>query len=422
MLENSDLFLRFGVALAIGFLIGIQREFAHGGSSRDEHDIVAGERTFALFGLAGALAAMMAEELNSAVAFIGVLLVLGALVTAAYMVDARKGQVGLTTEVAIVIAIATGALSYWGYLTLAVAIGIATTVLLSLKLETDRFARSLTREDISAVLQLAVISAIVLPVLPNESFLPPPFDVLNPFKIWLMVVFISGISFLGYVAIKVIGPEQGIGITGFLGGLVSSTAVTLSFSERSNREPDLSKPFALAITIAWTVMFARVLVEVGVVYQPLLKLVWLPIGASGLVGLLYCLYLFFSHRTAEKADVAFSNPFDLASAIKFGLLYGLVLLISRAAQMYLGDTGLYLSSILSGVADVDAITLSMAELSKTGVIEMPKAALAIILATMSNTAVKGGIALSMGGKALRKPLLFALLLMLTVGIGTAFLI
>ncbi|MBT7781464.1 MAG: MgtC/SapB family protein, partial [Anaerolineae bacterium] len=348
-MENADLFLRFGVALAIGFLIGLQREFAHGGS---KDVIIAGERTFALFGLAGALAAMAADELNSALAFVGIILVFGAFITAAYLVDARKGQVGLTTEVAIVIAIAAGSLAYWGYLTLALAIGIATTVILSIKLETDRFARSLTREDISAALQMAVISAIILPILPNQSFLPPPFDVLNPFKIWLMVVFISGISFLGYVAIKVVGPEQGIGLTGFLGGLVSSTAVTLSFSERSNREPELSKPFTLAITVAWTVMFIRVLVEVGVVYPALLNLVWVPIGASGLVGIFYCLYLFFSQRTTEKANVEFSNPFDLGSAIKFGLLYALVLLISRAAQMYLGDTGLYLSSILSGATDV----------------------------------------------------------------------
>lgn len=416
---NFDLFLRFGAALAIGFLIGLQREFAHGSSDRN---IIAGERTFALFGLAGALAAMISDEVSSPMVFVGIMLTLGAFITAAYLVDARKGQVGLTTEVAIVIAISTGALSYWGYLTLALALGIATTVILSIKLETDRFARSLTRADISAALQLAVISAIVLPILPNESFLPPPFDVLNPFKIWLMVVFISGISFLGYVAIKVVGPEQGIGITGFLGGLVSSTAVTLSFSERSTREPHLSKPFALAITVAWTVMFARVLVEVGVVHQALLKSVWLPITAAGLVGLVYCGYLFFSQRTAEKADVEFSNPFDLASAIKFGLLYGFVLLVSRAAQMYLGDTGLYLSSILSGVADVDAITLSMAELSKTGVVEMPKAALAIVLATLSNTTVKGGIALAMGGKALRKPLALGIAAMLLVGIGTALLI
>lgn len=398
-MENIDLFLRFGAAIAIGFLIGLQREYAHGGEGRV---IIAGERTFALFSLAGAIAAMLADELSSALAFFGIVLFLGLFTTVGYFWDSRNGKVGLTTEVAIVIAVGIGALCYWGYLTLAVAIGIVTTVLLSIKLETDRLARALTREDMLATLQLAVISAIILPILPNESFLPPPFDVLNPFKIWLMVVFISGISFLGYMAIKIVGPEQGIGITGLLGGMVSSTAVTLSFSERSKREPDLSKPFVLAITVAWTVMFARVLIEVGVVNAALLGKVWLPIAAAGFVGLLYCGFLFFGKRTAEKGEVKFSNPFDLMSAIKFGLLYALVLLISRAAQMYLGDTGLYLSSIISGVADVDAITLSMAELSRTGVLGMDTAALAIVLATMSNTLVKGGIALLAGSPTLRK--------------------
>lgn len=254
-MENIDLFLRFGAAIAIGFLIGLQREYAHGGPNRD---LIAGERTFALFSLAGAMAAMIADELSSALAFFGIVLLLGLFAAVAYFMDARGGKVGLTTEVAIVIAVGIGAMCYWGYLTFAIAVGIATTVLLSIKLETDQLARALTREDVLAALQMAVISAIILPILPNETFLPPPFDVLNPFKIWLMVVFISGISFLGYVAIKIVGPEQGIGITGLLGGMVSSTAVTLSFSERSNREPDLSKPFVLAITIAWTVMFAQI--------------------------------------------------------------------------------------------------------------------------------------------------------------------
>jgi len=417
-MENIELFLRFGTAIAIGFLIGLQREYAHGGPDKM---IIAGERTFALFSLAGALAALIADELSSALAFFGIILFLGLFTTAAYFTDSRGGKVGLTTEVAIVIAIAIGALCYWGYLTLAIAVGIATTVLLSIKLETDRLARALTRDDILAALQLAVISAIILPILPNESFLPPPFDVLNPFKIWLMVVFISGISFLGYVAIKIVGPEQGIGLTGLLGGMVSSTAVTLSFSERSNREPSLSRPFVLAITVAWTVMFARVLIEVSVVNPALLGQVWLPIAFAGLVGLLYCGYLYFAQRTAEKGDVKFSNPFDLMSAIKFGLLYALVLLISRAAQMYLGDTGLYLSSIISGLADVDAITLSMAELSRTGVLGMDKAALAIVLATMSNTLVKGSIALMAGSATLRKSLIPVVIMILVVGLGSALL-
>lgn len=388
-IAQTDLFLRFGVAIAIGFVIGLQREFAKGGADRE---IVAGERTFALFGLAGCLAAFVTNQLSSPLPFVGIILFLGILGAAPYFVEAWRGRTGLTTEVAIVIKILIGALCYWGYLTLAAAIGIATTVLLSLKLETDKFVRTLTREDISAALQLAVITAIVLPVLPNEAIFSLPFDVLNPYKIWLMVVFISGISFLGYVAIKIFGPQQGIGLTGFLGGLVSSTAVTLSFSERSNREPQLAKPFVLAITVAWTMMFARVLVEVGVLKRRLLQEVWMPIVAAGAVGLLYCLYLYISQRTTEKGDMEFSNPFDLKSAIKFGLLYGLVLLLSRVAQMYLGNAGIYLSSIVSGAADVDAIALSMAELSSTGRVDLETASNAIVLAAMSNTAVKGGIA------------------------------
>ncbi|NOZ26425.1 MAG: MgtC/SapB family protein [Chloroflexi bacterium] len=418
-MSQADLFLRFGAAIAIGFMVGLQREFAHGGGGRE---IAAGERTLALMGLVGALAAMAAEQLGSPGVFLGIILLLGTFAAVAYFTDAWRGRVGMTTEVAMLIVVLVGALCYWGYLTIAVAVGIATTALLSLKLETDRLVRALTREDIFAALQLAVISAIVLPVLPNESFLPPPFDVLNPFKIWLMVVFISGISFLGYVAIKIVGPERGIGLTGFLGGMVSSTAVTLSFSERSNQDDALARPFALAIVVAWTVMFSRVLVEVGVVNRELLKVVWIPIAAIGAVGLLYCAYLYLLQRARERSDIQFSNPFDLMSAIKFGLLYAIVLLVSRTAQLYFGDTGIFLSSIVTGVADVDAITLSVAELSRMGDVELVVASRAIVMAAVSNTVVKGGIALMGGSPALRKALLPGVLLMSAVGIGVAFLV
>ena len=227
-MSQTELFFRFGASIAIGFMIGLQREFSKGGKMKT---LAAGERTFALFGLIGALAAMAADEIKSPTALIIVVFLIGIFLAVSYSKEAKEGRVGLTTEVAALITVLIGALCYWGNLSLAVAVGISTTVLLSLKVETDRFVSALTREDISAALQLAVISAIVLPVLPNQSVLDVPFDVLNPFKIWLMVVFISGISFLGYIAIKLVGPEQGIGLTGFLGGLVSSTAVTLSFSQ-----------------------------------------------------------------------------------------------------------------------------------------------------------------------------------------------
>ncbi len=418
-MNPSQLLFRFGAAIAIGFVIGLQREFAKRGKKRG---IVAGERTFALIGLAGCLSAMVADELDSPFVFLGLVLLLGFYIAVSYFIDAWRGHVGLTTEIAVVITMLVGALCFWGYLALAVALGIATTAILYLKIETDQLVSALTREDIFAALQFAVISAIILPVLPNRSFFQPPFDVLNPFKIWLMVVFISGISFLGYAAIKTVGARQGIGITGFLGGLVSSTAVTLSFSNRSSQQPNLSRPFALAIMVSWTVMFSRVLIEVGVLNRQLLRVVWIPLVAAGTVGLVYALYLYYSQKSAEKGDVTFSNPFDLSSAIKFGLLYGLILLISRAAQMYFGNTGILVSSLVSGVADVDAITLSMAELSNTGGLDVETASQAIVVAAMSNTIVKGGIALLGGSGALRRVLWPGILLMAIVGISVAFIL
>ncbi len=417
-MDQVSLFYRFGVALAIGFLIGLQREYAYGGPGRE---IFAGERTLALIGLLGALAAMAAEELLSPWPFVGVIAPLGSLIAVAYFVSAWRGEVGLTTEVAALITVMCGALCYWDHLALAVAIAVATTALLSLKMEMDLFVRRLTREDVYAALKFAVVTAIVLPVLPNRSFAPPPWDVLNPYKIWLMVVFISGISFLGYVLVKVVGTRQGIGLTGLLGGLVSSTAVTLSFSQRSQREEGLAKPFALAIMVAWTVMFSRVLIEVLVINARLLGVVWLPIVAAAAAGLAYCVYLYFSQHTDEIGEVEFSNPFELGPAIKFGLIYAVILLISKAAQMYLGNTGLYISSIVAGLTDVDAITLSVSELSQTGGgLTLEAASRAIVLAAMSNTAVKGGIVLSGGSAAIRRALWPGLGLMLLTGITVAF--
>lgn len=415
----ADLVLKFGVALVIGFMIGLQREFAF---REKQQELLAGERTFALMALVGSLSAMIADIFDSALAFLGIIFLVGIFTAIAYFIDAWRGQVGLTTEVAILITVLIGALCYWDHLALAAALGIITTVLLSVKIETDRLVSALTREDIFAALQFAVISLVILPVLPRENNLLPPFDVLSPFRIWLMVVFISGINFIGYLAIKFVGPERGIGLTGLLGGLVSSTGVTLGFSERSNREASLAKPFSLAIMISWTVMFSRVLVEVGVLNLELLRLVWAPIAATGVVGLLYCGYLFLSQRTSEKDTLEFSNPFDLVSAIKFGLLYAIILLVARTAQLYFGDTGVYISSLVSGLADVDAITISLTQLTIEGTVSYSVAAQSIVLATVANTIAKGAIVIIGGAYLLKRALLPGLLLVLITAIVGAFLL
>lgn len=407
-----DLFLRFATALAIGFLIGLQREVA----LSKERSLVAGERTTSLLSLGGAIAAMLAEQYAAPyllVAFMGLVTIFAAL---GYFSESwKRERIGITSEVSSLIAMMIGVLCYQGELGLAVALGIATTVVLSLKVQTDQFVRALSREELYAALQLAVISAIVLPVLPNQALADPPFDVLNPFNIWLMVVFISAINFSGYVFARVVG-QQGIELSGFVGGMVSSTAVTLGFSERSKEEPKLARSFGVAIIISWTVMYARMLVLVWVINRELFNHAWMPLLISGLVGLAYARFLVFRGRISEKGNINLRNPLNLASAIRFGLLFTIVLLISRAAQFYFGDVGILVSSLFSGLANVNAVTLTVAELSRSGSLDLEIAAQALLFAIVSNLVSKGGIVIAGGDKQLRKILLPGLALMLVTAI------
>jgi uncharacterized membrane protein (DUF4010 family) len=418
--ESTSLFLRFGAALVIGVLVGLQREYA---ADTPTKEIPAGIRTFGLLGLVGCSSALFSDQFKSPWPFVGVVGTIGVFFAISYYVDATKGKPGLTTKVSLILTLLAGGLAYWPRtLTLAVALAVTMTALLSVKVQLHRFVRHLTHEDVFAALKLAVITAIILPILPNHVFGPPPFDIFNPFKLWLFVVFISGISFVGYVLIKSAGPNKGIGLTGLLGGLASSTAVTLSLTGRSREQPNLSKPFGFAIIVAWTVMFLRVLAAVAVLNSSLIRFLWIPIVGSVAAGLVYCLYLFARQRTEKhKHEVPFSNPFELGVAIKFGLLFALILLFSRVTQVYFGSVGVYLSSFLSGMADVDAISFSMAKLSRgTGGLDPAIAARAIVIAATANTIVKGGIVLASGPPQLKRAVLPGFILMLAVGIGLAF--
>ena len=418
-MTQQELFYRFGAALAIGILVGMERERIQ---KIEKHKVFAGMRTFAFMGLLGCLAASIADFMASASVFAVVVGILGALMVVAYSNAAREGLVGLTTEVSALVTILCGALCYWDQLPLAAALAVVTMALLSLKTEMHRIAHSITQEDIYATLKFAVITAIVLPVLPNRALGSPPFDVLNPYKVWLMVVLISGISFLGYILIKVVGPKLGVGLTGLLGGLASSTAVTLSLTERSHgkKSAGMGKPLALAIMLAWTIMFVRVVVAVGVLNVRLAQLLILPMGAALLAGVAYSAFLFFSQRSGGKENMTFSNPFELGPALKFGAIYAAVLLVARMAQMYLGDAGLYLSSAIAGLADADAIALSVAELnSMAGGPDAATATRAIVLAAMANTVAKGSIVLAGGSRTLRRALWPGMVIILATGIVVA---
>ncbi len=416
---ETALFYRFGAALFIGILIGLQREYIS-----EMHDIresrlemFAGVRTFTLISLVGCIAAMLADLLQSPWVFVGIVAAMGLLIAVGYFITAWRSDAGMTTEVAALATILIGALCYWDQLVVAVALGVTVTVLLSLKVELQRFVARLTREDILAALKFAVITAIILPLLPNETFGPPPFDIFNPYQIWLFVVLISGISFLGYVLMKIISSGQGITLTGLLGGLASSTATTLSFTQRSHKNQALGHSFALAILSAWTVMFGRALVEVATVNFALISRIWLPMTATALTGLLYGIFLYVRGLDDDDhEEVVLTNPFELGPAVSFALIYVVVLVISRAGQTYFGDAGVYISSVVAGLADIDAIAISMADLSsRPGGLEPQIAARAIMIAALANTFAKGCIVVFTGSRALRRAILPGLLLMLATG-------
>jgi uncharacterized membrane protein (DUF4010 family) len=432
-MEPALLFARFAAALAVGLLVGLQREYAKSEDSRrkqDEgdvgaRDLFAGVRTFALIGLSGALAAHASGALESALVFAAALVVFGGFLAVAYLGGIRAGEIGMTTEAAAFVVFLAGALCVWGHLALAAAVAVATTALLALKPFSKRLVTEIDREDVAATLKFAALAALVLPVLPRAPLGPPPFDAVTPFKVGLMAVFISGLSFVGYVLIQLVGARRGVGLTGVLGGIVSSTAVTLTLAERSRGAEGgaLGRALALGILLAWAIMFGRVLVEIGVVNPALLRVAWLPIAAGGAAGLAWAgvLYLRGRPERGEEEPAKFSNPFELKTALQFALLYGVILVVARAAAMYFGEVGVYVSAVASGGADVDAITLSLAELSRGG-LDADTATRAIVLAAVSNTLVKGGIVLALGGRAIRGPLLPGVGLMVAAALATAFLL
>ena len=421
--DRVTLFYRFGVALVLGLFMGLQREYAYRDRVDEEGELLAGARTFPIIALIGASSALVSAEMGEAWPLSMTVIAVGILLAVGHFWQARERETGLTTEMAALVAFFTGALCYWGYLRLGAALGVGTAVLLSLKVQTHTLARTMDREDVYATLKFAVITVIVLPLLPRQGYGPSPFDVLVPYNVWLMVVLISGISFLGYVLIKGVGPRRGVGLTGILGGLASSTAVTLSVAERSRDSQGLDRPFALALMLAWTIMYARVIVEVAVISPALLAKVWAPVLGISAASLVYCGYLYRVQATDEQEEPqTVSNPFRLGPAITFGMLYAIILVLSNWAQSYFGDAGVYLSSVVAGLADVDAITLSMARLHESGDLAPATATRAIVIAAAANTVLKGGIVALTGTRGLRRAVVPGLFLIVLASVGAALLL
>jgi uncharacterized membrane protein (DUF4010 family) len=403
----------FATALLIGALLGIERE-----RHKREHDeqTIGGLRTFILFALIGALGGWLSLALESPWILGAALIASIAPVLAGYVISARTqpDALGLTTELAAVAACLLGAMTTLGYRDLAVGLGVAVAAVLAYKQPLHGLVHRLDREDVYAGLRLLIATFIVLPLLSDQPI--DPWGALRPRSLWMLVLLISSLSLVGYVATRLLGANRGIPVTGLSGGLVSSTAVTLAFS-RQSRDPayaGAAPALASGILLAWAVMFVRVIVEVLVVNRALLGQVLVPCATMGVAAAAAAWYLRSRGATGELTPgVPLKNPFSLTAATKFAALFAVVLLVVKLLQTYAAGRGVYFVAGLAGATEVDAITLSMAEYARAG--NAPVAAKAIIVAAMANTLVKAGIASFLGDARLRRPVLLAAALVLASG-------
>jgi len=413
-MDIPDLALRFAVALGLGMLIGLERERSKGEEGG------AGVRTFALISLTGAIAGYLGKTLGLDWLALSVFFAVAALVIGQYVVTSLRGDPGITTEISALLSFLLGLLCAHGQLQLAAWVAVAMALLLALKGWLHQLASRINASDVEATLKFGIVTLIILPLVPDHNYGPPPLDVVNPYKIWLMVVLISALNFVSYLLIKVVGAEHGIGIAGLLGGLASSTAVTLGFSQRSRQPGEDAFALALGILLAWTVMFFRVAIMTTLISGELGQRLAIAVGPLAIASLGACYWLWRRRQQAERGEVkAGNNPFELDEAIKFGMLFGVVVLIAKAAQVYLGDAGLYLAAAIAGLTDVDAITLAMADLAKTDASNVATAARAIVVAVMANTLTKSGMTIGLGSAELRRIMLPISGLLLAVAIAGA---
>ncbi len=396
-ISHAELLERLGVALALGLLVGAER----GWHTRElaEGRRVAGLRTFGLIGLLGgvwAVLAPLAGPLVLAVAFLALVAILTVAYWQSLKTDADRGA---TSHVAALLTFAFGALAGFGELEVGAAAAVVVTLLLGIKAQLHGLIERISREELMAVIKLLLMSVVLLPVLPDRGY--GPWQALNPYQIWWMVVLIAGLSFVGYAAIRILGPRRGIALSGLLGGLASSTAATLNFARMGRREPAHRALLAAGTVIACAMMFARVLVVIAVVAPKLVEaLLWpLLLGAIVCSGL-GALALGRDTSARPKEPLRLQNPFELGVALKFGLLLAAIMVVSSALIAWAGSGALYALAATAGLADVDAITLSFGSMGQKGTLAPRLAASGILLAVAVNSALKAGLAAAIGGPAM----------------------
>ncbi len=414
LFENTGIeFLpQFLTSLAIGLLIGLERERTPSAK--------AGLRTFTLVALLGTLAAMLSEKINLAWLLVAGWVVVGAMIIAAYVNSpTEENDPGTTTIAALLMCYGLGALIWYGQATLAIMLAIGTTTLLYFKPELRGMTQRLTRRDLVSILQFSVLTFVILPILPNKSF--GPYGAFNPHQAWVMVVLISGLSLAGYVALHLVKQRYGAPLLGVFGGLVSSTATTLVYARHSKAAANMVRLSAVVILIANLVVLVRLSV-LGAVVSPRVVPYLLPVMGIGLLfGVASTLVVWSKLQTSGEFPMPeTANPTEIHAALGFGLLYVVVLLCSAWLSDIAGSKGLYAVALVSGLTDVDAITLSSFHLLDLGKLNEHNVVTGISLAYLSNLVFKFGLVVFIGGKSLARSVAIGFLAT-AVGIGVGLL-
>lgn len=415
MMPETDpgLIYALAVSLALGLVIGVEREWR-------ERDLKggrrpAGLRTFGLIGLSGGVAALIGAQF-SAIPATGLALTFIVMIVAYWRRSEDGAFMGVTTIFAALIAYGCGVLAAMGLEVPATAAAVTVAMVLGAKERLHGFVRRLDQKEIFAALQFLLIAGVILPLIPNEAI--GPYNAINPFEIWLMVVLISGLSFMGYAALQILGAKQGIIGAAILGGLVSSTATTVSLARMARQRPQLKAVLNVGVIAASTIMFARLILITGAISFSLMLKILPPVAIILLVSVVSGLYLARRYEDDAFDAPEVANPLDIGSALVFAGLIGVIMVGSRMLEATFGVEGIYAISVASGLADVDAITLSLSRFSTQNLPETV-AAIGILLAAATNTFVKIALAAFAGGGALR-PAFVSLIAAIIAGGITAY--
>ena len=398
----------FATALGIGLLVGMERE--------RRPDSAAGLRTFALVAMLGCLFALLTEKTGGPwMLVVGLLVISAAMVASNFSAQQEEKFRGFTSEAAIIVTYGLGAAVWFGYATLAVMLAIATTVLLYFKAELRHISEKMTPKDINSILQFAVLSLVILPILPSQDY--GPYNALNPRQIWWMVVLISGLALSGYLALRIVGARHGAALLGIFGGLASSTATTMMFSRHARELGHLVRMAAIVILIANVMVMIRLGIVSSVVAPALITQIAIVFACGIVPGVVMSLYGWKILNAAGDLPMPeVKNPTELKTAISFGLLYAVVLLASAWLQDIAGNSGVYIVALVSGLTDADASVLSSLRMFNQGKLAGGDAVIAVTLTLMANLVFKIGLVLSIGGTPLAR---YALPGLLAIGGGMA---